>query len=422
MSRDGKLRVVIVGDHASVTGGLAKVALDSAIGLKTAGCEPIVFTAVAPVDPRLAAAGIETICLGQQDLLGHGSKVTAALQGVWNAHAAQALETLLARLPRENTLIHVHGWAKALSGAIAGPIRRSGLPRVFTMHDYFLHCPNGGFFDHQLGETCHLAPMSRDCWARNCDSRNYPVKLWRNVRQLITQKIARLEQAFDDFILLSDLQRDMLAPYLPHGARLHRLRNPIEAERLGPREKLGRQGAAPGDLLFVGRLSPEKGVMLFAEAARRVGVTPVFIGDGPAAAELAQAYPEARLLGWRSSAEVRAALRGARALVFPSLWAETQGMSALEAMAMGAPAIVSDGCAAREWVENGVSGLWFKSGDAESLAAALREMANDERVASLSRGAYEAYWRDPPTPEAHVADLLAIYHKIIEAGRRLESA
>jgi hypothetical protein len=37
--------------------------------------------------------------------------------------------------------------------------------------------------------------------------------------------------------------------------------------------------------------------LLFAEAARRAGIVPVYIGDGPAAAELQAKYPEARLLG-----------------------------------------------------------------------------------------------------------------------------
>lgn len=404
-----KIRVVIVVDHASVTGGQAKVALDSALGLKQAGCEPIVFAAVGPVDPRLAQAGIETICLGQQDLLGHGSRLAAAAQGTWNFRAAEELEKLLARLPRDKTLVHVHGWAKALSGAIAGPIRRSGLPRLYTVHEYFLHCPNGGFFDYRKGETCALRPLSAACWARHCDSRNYPFKLWRNARLWVTQNVARLDACFDDFILLSDLQAELLKPYLPAAARLYRLRNPIEAENLGPRDSAGE------DLLFVGRLSAEKGILLFAEAARRAGVTPVFIGDGPAAAQLAAAYPEARMLGWRAPEEARAAMRAARALVFPSLWPETQGMTAVEALAMGTPVIVADGCAAREWVAPETSGLWFRSGDADSLAAALRRMADPELAARLSRGAYEAFWRDPPTLDAHVADLLKIYDQVFAA-------
>jgi glycosyltransferase involved in cell wall biosynthesis len=398
------INIVLAMDHASVTGGQAKVALDSAIGLKRAGHHPIVFAAVAPVDPRLAAEGIETICLGQEDLLGNGSRVAAAVQGIWNHRAAAELEKLLARLPRENTIVHVHAWAKALSPAIAGPIRRSGLPAVYTMHEYFLYCPNGGFYDYQSNSVCKLKPMSAACWLRHCDSRNYPFKLWRNVRLGIAQHVARLDGLFDDIILISDLQRDLLAPLLPASARLHRLRNPVDAAPLGQKT-----APATGDVLFVGRLSPEKGAFLFAEAAKRAGVTPVFIGDGPIAEELAARRPEARLLGWLAPEEARAAMRAARALVFPSLWYETQGLTALEAKAMGTPVIVSDLCAARESIEDGVSGLWFRGGDADSLADALRRIGDDQLVTALSRGAYENYWRDPPTLEDHVARLETLY-------------
>ena len=52
------LTIVICLDHASVTGGQAKVAFDSAIGLKAAGHRPIVFAAAGPVDPLLRDNGI----------------------------------------------------------------------------------------------------------------------------------------------------------------------------------------------------------------------------------------------------------------------------------------------------------------------------------------------------------------------------
>jgi predicted phosphoribosyltransferase len=144
---DQNINIVIAVDHASVTGGQAKVALESALGLKQAGFRPIVFAATHPVDPRLAAAGVEVVCLDQPDLLGNSSKAAAAAQGLWNFHAAEQMRRLLARLPRENTLVHVHGWAKALSASIARPIQLSGLPAVYTMHEYFMFCPNGGFYN-----------------------------------------------------------------------------------------------------------------------------------------------------------------------------------------------------------------------------------------------------------------------------------
>ncbi|WP_442756373.1 glycosyltransferase [Methylocystis sp. JAN1] len=400
--------VVICVDHAYVSGGQSKVAIESAVGLKAAGARVIFFAACGPVDERLAAAGVEVVCLGQHDILGNPSRLAAARQGVWNARAAAVLEKTLDQLSYDRTIVHVHGWAKALSPSIAKPIRAANLPAVYTMHEYFLHCPNGGFYDFRKGAVCPLKPMSAACWLTNCDSRNYPFKLWRNVRMFVAQRVAHLAETFSDIVLLSDLQEKALAACLPTGAAIHRVTNPVEAEPLGRKAD-----PRSGDFLFVGRLSAEKGAFLFAEAARRAGATPVFVGDGPIAAELQARFPQARLMGWKSPQQARQAMRAARALVFPSLWYETFGLTALEAKAMGTPAIVADGCAAREAVEDRVTGLWFKSGDADSLASAIRELKNDAAIAEMSGRAYDAYWAAPATLERHVAGTLAVYEEML---------
>src|SRR5208282_739168 len=97
--------VVILVDHGFVSGGQSKVAIESTLGLAAAGARPIFFCACGPVDPRLAQAGVETICLDQYDILDNPSRARAAIQGTWNVKAAAALKALLARLPRENTIV-----------------------------------------------------------------------------------------------------------------------------------------------------------------------------------------------------------------------------------------------------------------------------------------------------------------------------
>lgn len=402
------LTVVICTDHASVTGGQAKVALDSAIGLKRQGHRPIVFAAAGPVHEPLREAGVETVCLGQTDLLGNSSRIAAMRQGTWNHIAAAQLEKLLETLPRGRSIVHVHGWARALSPAIAKPIAAAGVPAVYTIHEYFLFCPNGGFYDYNKSEVCHRRPLSLACWATNCDQRNYVRKLWRNTRLLMAQKYAHLPDIFSDFIAISAFQSDIVAPFIPEAARLHRLSNPIAITDLGPKHN-----PATGDILFVGRLSPEKGPFLFAEAARRSGLVPHFVGDGPLAADLAAKFPEARLHGWQSGEAVRDLMREARALVYPSLWYEGQPLTVLEAKGLGVPVVVSDACAGRDEVEDGVTGFWFKSGDAEELARVLRRLGDDAMIQRLSAAAYSSYWADPRTPEKHVAGLVAIYRDMI---------
>ena len=410
------LTVVILFDHAAVTGGQAKVAFDSAVGLKRAGHRPIVFAAVGPVSPLLAEHGIETVCLDQEDLVGNPSKLAAAQQGIWNLTAARALRDLLATLPPRSTIVHVHGWAKALSPSIAVPIRRSGLPAVYTIHEYFQFCPNGGFYNYQQHHVCELKPLSPSCWATNCDSRSYGRKLWRNVRLSVAKHAAHLPDVFSHYIAISDFQQAIVAPLVPRRATLLRIDNPVSVPDMGPKPD-----PASGDIIFVGRLSPEKGVFFYAEAARRAKLRPTFVGDGPIAGEIAQRYPEARLLGWQDAEGVRSAMRAARALVFPWFWYEGQPLTVLEAKSLGVPVIVSDACAGREEVEDGVTGLWFKSQDVPDLTRALEAMRDDERVAAMSHAAYAAYWRRPPTLDRHVERITAVYSQMLTARDAMPS-
>src|SRR5436305_12140818 len=92
------LTIVLCLDHAFVSGGQAKVAFDSAIGLKQAGHRPIVFAAAGPVVEALTAAGVEVVCLGQSDLLGNPSRIAAAVLGTWDCGAAYAVGMLVVRV------------------------------------------------------------------------------------------------------------------------------------------------------------------------------------------------------------------------------------------------------------------------------------------------------------------------------------
>jgi glycosyltransferase involved in cell wall biosynthesis len=405
---DQALTIVICLDHAHVSGGLSKVAIDSAIGLKRAGMRPILFAAAGPVAESLQAEGVETICLGQTDLLGNSSRAAAVAQGTWNFQAASALARLLSGLPRGQTIVHVHGWAKALSPSIAKPIADSNLPAVYTIHEYFLFCPNGGFYNYRKSEVCRLEPLSASCWLTHCDQRTYGRKLWRNARLTMAQTYAHLPDVFSDFIAISNFQRETVARFVPKRARLHQLSNPVSVADLGRKPD-----PAPGDIVFVGRLSPEKGPYLFAEAARKIGLVPVFVGDGPIAGELSARFPEARILGWQPAQSVTNLMRAARALVLPSLWYEGQPLAVLEAKSLGVPVVVADSCAGRDEVEDGVTGLWFKGGDAEDLARALCRLKDDAFVGRLSAAGYASYWADPRTLEKHVAGLLSIYRDMI---------
>ena len=402
------MHVIIVADHAYINGGQAKVSIESALGLAAAGHDVTYFAPCGPPDGRLAAAGVEVVCLGQGDVT-NTPTLAFLRQTMWNTLAHDALQILLARAPRGKTVVHVHAWAKAASASIAPPLITSGLPRVYTFHEYFLVCPTGGFYDFRRHEPCARVPLSFSCISTNCDARTYPRKLMRILRQKIVEHVG-LHVAFRHVITISDLQRARIASLMPKETIWHHVDNPVDAEDLGPKVRAGQE------FLFVGRLSPEKGVVHFLAAARRAGIVPLIAGDGPQLAELAAAYPEARFLGWQSPAQVRNLMRQARALVFPSVWMEGQPLTVREALAAGTPVIVSDACAGREAVENGTNGLWFRSADEADLARAITQLSDQSTADRMTSAAYARYWSDPLTLARHVRHLETIYAQLLSEG------
>lgn len=164
---------------------------------------------------------------------------------------------------------------------------------------------------------------------------------------------------------------------------------------------------------MIGRLGSHKAPLLFARAASRLGLTPVFVGDGECREEILKENPTAVITGWCSSLDVMQHIKRARGLIFPSLWYETQGLVVLEAAAHGVPAIVSNNCAAREGVIDGVTGFWFASGNVDDLADKLHLLLDDARVSDVGRRAYNHYWENPTTLDRHVDELESVYRRIL---------
>ncbi len=401
--------LVVVNDFAHVNGGAAKVAIRSATAFAERGYQVTFLACVAPVAPELERAGVRVVLTGQHDIKSDPRRLRAAVQGIWNRRAFSVMSGVLAGCRSDRTVVHVHGWTKALSSsAVTGALRRK-IPVVVTLHDYFYACPNGGFFNFQQQQMCSLKPLSAACIGTNCDRDGYAQKLWRVARQYVQNYGLAWGDGVQHFITLSDLSESVLRRLLPPTASLHRIPNPVDVEQRPPVPV-----AANSQFVAVGRLSAEKGIALLARAAAAIGGELTVIGDGPCRQELLSLYRPAQVTGWQTPDEALRSLRKARALVFPSLWYEAQPLAVLEAAAQGIPAIVPDSCAARELVEDGVTGLWFRGGDASDLAAKMRLLQDDGLVSRLGEAAYRRYWSSPYTLERHVTALEACYRSMLE--------
>jgi glycosyltransferase involved in cell wall biosynthesis len=399
-------KVIVLNDFCHVQGGASKVAIDEAVALAASGVDVTFLGAVGPVCDALRDAPLRVVCLDQPQLSDVMRHPAAAIRGLWNRAAGSALRELLDGLDPRRSVVHLHGYTKALTPGPALAARQAGFRTICTLHDFFAACPNGAFYNYRTQEPCQLVALSPSCIATACDKRHQAHKAYRVVRGMVQRHHARFPGSVRDYITLSRRSAEVLMPYLPRDSAFYPLENIIDAPVAPPIDV-----AANRSLLVLGRLDAEKGVALAAKAACQAGWPIVFAGEGPERAELESAG--ATVTGWISTEQVWQELAKARCLIFPSRWYEAFGLVVSEAAARGVPAIVSDVSAAAERVIDGVTGWVFRSGDQADLVRCITKLHNDHAVAAAGEDAYRAFWSSPPDREHHTTALLSIYDRVL---------
>ena len=187
------------------------------------------------------------------------------------------------------------------------------------------------------------------------------------------------------------------------------------------RHRLGGRSATV--VLYVGRLSREKGLDVLAQAFRRAAsahpkLELVLIGDGPYRTELAETLrgTRHRFLGPLTGSSLSAAYASADMFCLPSR-TETFGQVVLEAAASGLPVIVTDQGGAHESVIDNETGLVVPADRPDALAHAIGALASDlvlrQRLGSRARAVanQRSGW-----PELF-AQLVASYRDVLSPTR-----
>jgi glycosyltransferase involved in cell wall biosynthesis len=129
--------------------------------------------------------------------------------------------------------------------------------------------------------------------------------------------------------------------------------------------------AEPPEVLYAGRLSPEKGVLELVEAA--AGLNLVVAGDGP----LRSRVPQSK--GFVPHDELQRLYARAAVVACPSR-REGFGVTCLEAMAHGRPVVATPMGGLRDLVVDGETGLVVPARDPAALRAALERLLGDPEL------------------------------------------
>jgi glycosyltransferase involved in cell wall biosynthesis len=305
------------------------------------------------------------------------SRGRVLLDSLWSARSRRELQALAVSFRPD--LVHVHNSFPLISPSVHAAARELGLPVVQSLHNFRLLCPQGTLL--RDGRPCDDC-VGRAPWPavrHRCyhDSRPHSAGV------ALMLQLHRLRGTWQrDVTLHLALNRFCADTLVRGGLPRDRIRLKPNFADLPPPPPGQRQG-----LLFVGRLSPEKGTaLLAAAAARRPSGPPIrVIGDGPDRARLA-GRPGLQLLGELPPAAVTQAMQRAAALLLPSLAAEAFPRALVEAFACGLPVIASRAGALPELVRHGDTGLLFEAGDEHALVSAM-QWAEDHPQAMQAMGA-----------------------------------
>ncbi len=359
----------------------------------------------------LGAAGhqIDTVFLSNDVIAGLGDKVRAAVSV---ADGRLGRDVVLDAVRRHRPdVVHVHNFFPLISPAIHARVRALGPATVQTLHNFRITCAGatllragrpcelcvGGSSLHGVVHRCYRGSLAGSAALAHMIAHHRRERTW--------------QRHVDRFVALSDFARDIF------------VRAGVPAERIAVRpnavdDPAPVAGVPRAGVLYVGRLSQEKGAEVLAAAARLTDAAITVVGDGPLAAELKAQAPDTLVLrGGMPRAEARAMIARAAVIVVPSICYESFPVTVAEAFAAGTPVIASRIGALAEIVEDGRTGWHVTPGDPSALAAAIDRAVGDLAECARRGAAAREVYRARYTEQTALARLEAIYADAIASRR-----
>ena len=359
---------------------------------------------------RGAGLTVDLLEVSNDEIAGAAQMIQTALAVPYSLSARHLVSARIRAFQPD--IVHVHNFFPALSPSVYDACRAALVPVVQTLHNYRLVCANALLFrdghtcTECLGRTLLLPAIRYGCY-RGSKAGSAAVAAMIGIHRVRRTWVERVER----FIVLTEFARELFANYAYIPAKKISVK-PNSA----PDPGVG--SGAGGYALYIGRLSPEKGIeTLLAAAAKGEGLgMPLKIaGSGPLQAKVeAQCVPgKVEYVGLQDPAGVRRLMLEARALLIPSLWYEGLPMVVPEAFGAGLPIIASRLGALETLVEDGGNGLLVEARNPAALALAVRRIAADQNfeqgLRRRARATYEAVYR----PEANLRTLLDIYEQAV---------
>jgi glycosyltransferase involved in cell wall biosynthesis len=336
---------------------------------------------------------------------------------IWNKQAHGELSELMQR--ERPDVVHVHNTFPLISPAVYYAANEAGIPVVQTLHNFRMLCPAGTLFrdghvcEDCVGKSVPWPGVIHGCYrgSRLATAAGAAMIAAHNHKQTWSKTVSA-------YIALTRFARDK---FIQAGF-------PAEKIVVKPNYLPADPGIGEGKgnyALFVGRLTPEKGIATLLEAWREIGnELPLHIaGDGPLAPEVekaANSMPGVTWLKWLPRAEILQRMKDASVLILPSTWYEGFPVIIAEAFAVGLPVIASDLGSMSTIVEHERTGLHFEPGNPASLLDAVRWFRTHPNETARMRGQVRLEYELKYTAERNYAQMMNIYDRVLNLSAEKE--
>ena len=353
---------------------------------------------------------VQKLALSNKDVNSLSEKLEAAVGVIYNYKSARLVEESIKSFQPD--VVHVHNFFPLVSPAVFYVCQKYKVPVVMTLHNYRLICPSALLhYDGkvQMENVHQVFPWKAILKKvyRNSAFQSASVVLTTGMHKLL----GTWQHKVDKYIVLTpgaaELFQDSSLNLKPEQVAVKP--NFTTDPGIGEMER--------GDyFLYIGRLTPEKGIATLLKAQELEGFRLKIIGDGPLRQEVqafANENPQVEYLGFQQREEAMHILKRAKGLIFPSEWMETFGMTIVEAFATGTPVIAAKIGGAAHLVQHKYNGLHYTPKQASELAEQVRLLQQHESlVRELGENARLTY-EQQYTPEANYRILMNIYKEAI---------
>jgi len=402
------VKILFANNYYYLRGGSERVLFDEIDSLEQSGHEIVPFSRIHVQNSKTVYDNFFLPVVNFESMGGIG-KARAAVEVVYSRRMKRTFGALLDH--EKPDLVHGHNIYSGLTYSIVDAAKSRAIPFVLTLHDLKLACPT--YLMLNRGKICERCGTGSfwNCAVQRCHKESLAASVV-NTAEAYFNKIFRKYDWISRFLCPSRFLLEKIATAGIPREKLVHLPNALDPAAYEPNCAKG------GYVLFVGRLSKEKGVLTLLKSFKDLNVPLRIVGTGAMEAECREfadlhGMSHVTFEGYCQGEKLKDLFHQAAFLVVPSECYENAPMSILEAFAYGKPVVGSNLGGTPELVLPDETGLLFEAGNAEILAGVISALWGDPaKIESMGRAARRRIETDFCTAR-NVKRLLEIYGKIV---------